>query len=99
MHRRYAYIYACIMEMWICDDILCNILFSFFPKNVEKVGYLIELKGAQNRLKLMKADLMVDGSFDQAVDGVDGVFHVASPVVVPYDNNIEANSPSNSINF
>ncbi|XP_071692801.1 tetraketide alpha-pyrone reductase 2-like [Rutidosis leptorrhynchoides] len=59
------------------------------PENVEKVGYLLELKGANDRLKLMKADLMVQGSFDEAVDGVDGVFHTASPVAVPYDNNIQ----------
>ncbi|KAI7749476.1 hypothetical protein M8C21_033063 [Ambrosia artemisiifolia] len=60
------------------------------PENVEKVGYLLEMKGARDRLKLIKADLMVDGSFDEAVDGVDGVFHTASPVIVPYDDNIEA---------
>ncbi|KAK9052259.1 hypothetical protein SSX86_028887 [Deinandra increscens subsp. villosa] len=59
------------------------------PENVKKVGYLLEMKGAHDRLKLMKADLMVEGSFDQAVDGVDGVFHTASPVIVPYDNNIK----------
>ncbi|KAJ0433586.1 putative NAD-dependent epimerase/dehydratase, NAD(P)-binding domain superfamily [Helianthus annuus] len=59
------------------------------PENVKKVGYLLEMKGAHERLKLMKADLMVDGSFDQAVDGVDGVFHTASPVIVPYDNNLQ----------
>ncbi|XP_076923664.1 tetraketide alpha-pyrone reductase 2-like [Bidens hawaiensis] len=59
------------------------------PENIENVGYLMEMKGAHDRLKLMKADLMVEGSFDQAVDGVDGVFHTASPVLVPYDNNIQ----------
>ncbi|KAK1437626.1 hypothetical protein QVD17_03424 [Tagetes erecta] len=59
------------------------------PGNVEKVGYLLEMKGARDRLKLIKADLMLQGSFDQAVDGVDGVFHTASPVIVPYDNNIK----------
>nr|UBX89879.1 tetraketide alpha-pyrone reductase [Gerbera hybrid cultivar] len=59
------------------------------PGNVEKVGYLLELKGADERLKLFKADLMAEGSFDQAVDGVDGVFHTASPVVVNYDHNIQ----------
>nr|GEW00366.1 tetraketide alpha-pyrone reductase 2 [Tanacetum cinerariifolium] len=59
------------------------------PENVEKVGYLLELKGAQDRLQLIKADLMEEGSFDEAIDGVDGVFHTASPVVVPYDHNIQ----------
>ena len=38
----------------------------------------------------MKADLTVEGSFDEAVQGVDGVFHTASPVVVPQDDNIKA---------
>lgn len=53
------------------------------------MGYLWELEGARERLKIIKADLMVEGSFDQAINGVDGVFHTASPVLVPYDNNIQ----------
>ncbi|KAK2971579.1 hypothetical protein RJ640_017948 [Escallonia rubra] len=51
------------------------------PENADKVGYLWELKGAKERLKMVKADLMVEGSFDQAIQGVDGVFHTASPVL------------------
>lgn len=54
------------------------------------MGFLWELNGAKERLKLIKADLLVEGSFDDAVQGVDGVFHTASPVVVPYDDNIKA---------
>ncbi|KAF5958031.1 hypothetical protein HYC85_005256 [Camellia sinensis] len=49
------------------------------PENVEKVGFLWELSGAKERLKIFKADLMVEGSFDKAIEGVDGVFHTASP--------------------
>ncbi|XP_004299083.1 PREDICTED: tetraketide alpha-pyrone reductase 2-like [Fragaria vesca subsp. vesca] len=60
------------------------------PEDLGKVGYLWELNGAKDRLKLIKADLMVEGSFDEAMQGVDGVFHTASPVLVPYDNNIQA---------
>ncbi|XP_059455722.1 tetraketide alpha-pyrone reductase 2-like [Corylus avellana] len=60
------------------------------PGDVRKVGFLWELNGAKERLKLIKADLLVEGSFDDAVQGVDGVFHTASPVVVPYDDNIKA---------
>lgn len=68
-----------------------DLLRSFFvTDDKNKVGYLWELIGARERLKVVKADLMVEGSFDQAVDGVDGVFHTASPVLVPYDNNIQA---------
>ncbi|KAL2485129.1 Tetraketide alpha-pyrone reductase 2 [Abeliophyllum distichum] len=61
------------------------------PENAEKVSFLWELNGAKERLKIMKADLLVEGSFDKAVDGVDGVFHTASPVIVAYDNNIQEN--------
>ncbi|KAG2666764.1 hypothetical protein I3760_15G079500 [Carya illinoinensis] len=60
------------------------------PEDVRKVGYLWEFNGAKERLTIMKADLMVEGSFDEAVQGVDGVFHTASPVLVPYDDNIQA---------
>ncbi|XP_062157623.1 tetraketide alpha-pyrone reductase 2-like [Alnus glutinosa] len=59
------------------------------PGDVRKVGFLWELNGAKERLKLVKADLLVEGSFDDAVQGVDGVFHTASPVLVPYDDNIQ----------
>ncbi|KAK6134066.1 hypothetical protein DH2020_032163 [Rehmannia glutinosa] len=62
------------------------------PENVEKMSYLWELNGAKERLKIMKADLVEEGSFDDAVEGVDGVFHTASPVLVPYDDNIMAST-------
>ncbi|XP_058193980.1 tetraketide alpha-pyrone reductase 2-like [Rhododendron vialii] len=59
------------------------------PENVEKVGFLWELNGAKERLKMFKADLTVEGSFHQAIQGVDGVFHTASPVAVQYDENVQ----------
>lgn len=61
------------------------------PEDVEKVGFLTKLSGAKQRLKILKADLMVEGSFDEAVEGVDGVFHTASPVLVPNDHNVKEN--------
>lgn len=48
--------------------------------------YLRELPGADERLSLHDADLLVDGSFDAAVDGCDYVLHVASPVEVTTDD-------------
>ncbi|XVE84912.1 hypothetical protein DITRI_Ditri17bG0049600 [Diplodiscus trichospermus] len=60
------------------------------PGDVGKVGFLMELAGAKDRLKIIKADLMEEGSFDEAIQGVDGVYHAASPVLVPYDNNVQA---------
>lgn len=60
------------------------------PRDAAKVGFLREFKGAKERLKILKADLLVEGSFDESIQGVDGVFHTASPVLVPYDDNIQA---------
>lgn len=59
--------------------------------DTEKVGFLWKLDGAKERLKVLKADLMVEGSFDDAINGVDGVFHTASPVVAPSNSNIQVN--------
>ncbi|CAL5396563.1 unnamed protein product [Camellia sinensis] len=56
-------------------------------ENVEKVGFLWELSGAKERLKIFKAGLMVEGSFDKAIEGVDGVFHTAAPLLISYDHN------------
>ncbi|KAJ0257832.1 NAD(P)-binding Rossmann-fold superfamily protein [Hirschfeldia incana] len=53
----------------------------------EKVRFLWELKGAKERLKVFEADLTVDGSFDDAVKGVAGVFHIASRISVCLDDN------------
>ncbi|KAL2893372.1 Tetraketide alpha-pyrone reductase 2, partial [Bienertia sinuspersici] len=55
------------------------------PDDEEKVGFLWDLEGAKERLRLYKADLLDEGSFDDAIDGVDGVFHTACPVVIPRD--------------
>ncbi|PIN22551.1 Flavonol reductase/cinnamoyl-CoA reductase [Handroanthus impetiginosus] len=61
------------------------------PENAEKVGFLWELNGAKERLQIMKADLLVEGSFDEAVEGADGVFHTACPVLVAYDDKVKEN--------
>ena len=44
------------------------------------------LDGAKERLNLFKADLLDEGSFDAAVDGCEGVFHTASPVLMSPSN-------------
>ncbi|KAJ6356899.1 hypothetical protein OIU78_004901 [Salix suchowensis] len=59
------------------------------PGNLQKVGFLQEFDGARERLKIFKADLLEEGSFDEAVQGVDGVFHTAAPVLVPYSDRIQ----------
>ncbi|KAK6164131.1 hypothetical protein DH2020_000995 [Rehmannia glutinosa] len=50
-----------------------------FPNDPRKTQHLLSLDGAKERLKLYKADLLEEGSFDDIVDGCDGVFHTASP--------------------
>ncbi|KAL9142422.1 hypothetical protein ABFS82_14G167900 [Erythranthe guttata] len=47
-----------------------------------KVAHLKALEGAKERLELFEANLLEEGSFDAAVDGCDGVFHTASPVLI-----------------
>ncbi|XP_058213824.1 tetraketide alpha-pyrone reductase 1-like [Rhododendron vialii] len=51
------------------------------PGNEKKLGHLWRLEGAKERLRLARADLMEEGSFDDAIMGCDGVFHSASPVL------------------
>ncbi|XP_031379986.1 tetraketide alpha-pyrone reductase 1 [Punica granatum] len=53
------------------------------PGNEKKVAHLWKLEGAKERLTLVKADLMENGSFDDAIMGCQGVFHTASPVIKP----------------
>jgi nucleoside-diphosphate-sugar epimerase len=45
----------------------------------KEVDHLVALDGAKERLKLFKANLLDEGSFDELIEGADGVFHMASP--------------------
>jgi len=47
---------------------------------MKKVKHLVELPGAKTKLSLWKADLGDEGSFDEAIKGCTGVFHVATPM-------------------
>nr|GMC84465.1 cinnamoyl-CoA reductase 1-like [Ipomoea batatas] len=49
-------------------------------KDPSKVSHLLELDGAKERLHLFEADLVEENSFDDAINGCEGVFHTASPV-------------------
>ena len=55
------------------------------PDNEKRVGYLKAMPGAAERLTLFKADLMVDGSYDESMAGCASVVHVASPFVLVVD--------------
>lgn len=43
-----------------------------------KCKHLVRLRGGNDRLKLFRADLNEEGSFDEAVKGCQGIFHVAA---------------------
>ncbi|CAN6688348.1 unnamed protein product [Malus baccata var. baccata] len=53
------------------------------PGKEKKLAHLWRLEGAKERLRLVKADLIEEGSFDDAILGCHGVFHSASPVLKP----------------
>nr|BAJ08043.1 dihydroflavonol 4-reductase [Cyclamen graecum] len=50
------------------------------PENMKKVKHLLDLPKAGTNLTLWKADLTEEGSFDEAIQGCSGVFHVATPM-------------------
>ncbi|KAI3949522.1 hypothetical protein MKW92_012543 [Papaver armeniacum] len=57
--------------------------YVYFLQGIMKVAHLWRLEGAKENLKLVKADLMTENSFDAAISGCEGVFHTASPVLGP----------------
>ncbi|XP_057865888.2 putative anthocyanidin reductase isoform X2 [Cryptomeria japonica] len=59
------------------------------PGDERKCGPVLNLPGAQERLKLFQTDLLEEGSFDSAVEGCQGVFHLASPVAGDKENTPE----------
>ncbi|KAK2631185.1 hypothetical protein EUGRSUZ_L03272, partial [Eucalyptus grandis] len=63
--------------------------------DTKKTLHLLALDGAKERLHLCKADLLEVGSFESIVDGCDGVFHTASPVLLtPKDPKMELIDPA-----
>ncbi|RVW70621.1 Tetraketide alpha-pyrone reductase 1 [Vitis vinifera] len=56
------------------------------PDDPTKTEHLLALEGAKERLHLFKADLLEEGSFDSIVEGCEGVFHTASPVLLEVAN-------------
>ncbi|CAI9110814.1 OLC1v1010903C1 [Oldenlandia corymbosa var. corymbosa] len=61
------------------------------PGDVDKLKCLKELPNASKNLTIWKADLSVEGSFDEAIQGCDGVFHVATPM------DFESKDPENEV--
>ncbi|KAI3449979.1 hypothetical protein Pfo_006644 [Paulownia fortunei] len=57
-----------------------------YPDEPKKTHHLLALEGAKERLHLLKADLLEEGSFDSLVEGCEGVFHCASPFFLECSN-------------
>lgn len=54
--------------------IKCHLMLKF----AEKAAHLLPSWSSCDRLRLFKADLLNEGSFDEAVKGCNGVYHVAA---------------------
>jgi hypothetical protein len=54
------------------------------------VAHLWKIPGAKERLEIVRADLLEEGSFDDAVMACEGVFHTASPVLAKCDSSSKA---------
>jgi hypothetical protein len=67
-----------------------------FLDDRSKTGFLWELPGATERLQIFKAELLEEGTFDDAVSGVHTVFHTACPVLYDPDGDPEV---LNAISF
>ncbi|KAJ1284447.1 hypothetical protein BS78_03G204900 [Paspalum vaginatum] len=61
------------------------------PENVGKMKPLRDLPGAAELLSIWRADLAEEGSFDDAIRGCTGVFHVATPM------DFESQDPENEV--
>ncbi|KAH6756004.1 dihydroflavonol 4-reductase [Perilla frutescens var. hirtella] len=61
------------------------------PGDSKKVKHLIELPGADTNLTLWKADMNIEGSYDEAVQGCECVFHMATPM------DFESDDPENEV--
>lgn len=61
------------------------------PANMKKVKHLLDLPNAKTNLTLYKADLVDERSFDDAIAGCTGIFHVATPM------DFESQDPENEV--
>ncbi|KAE8681043.1 Translation protein SH3-like family protein [Hibiscus syriacus] len=68
-------------------------------RNPENAVHLLSLWNGDDQLRLFKADLLEEGSFDEAVNGCNGVFHVAASMEFEVNSreNIESYVRSNII--
>ncbi|KAI5642198.1 hypothetical protein M9H77_00276 [Catharanthus roseus] len=68
-------------------------------RNPEKAQYLLKHWEGGERLRLFKADLQEEGSFDEAVRGCSGIYHVAASMEfdIPVKDNVDSYVQANVI--
>lgn len=64
-----------------------------------KCLHLSKLWGANDRLRIFRADLLEEGSFDEAVKGCIGVFHVAASMEFSVLENENVGNAMNAFHF
>lgn len=69
---------------WIAAELLERgaTVHATVRRDADSYPFLTGLPGADERLKLFKADLLDEGSFDAAFAGCDAVIHTASPYII-----------------
>ncbi|XP_010245915.1 PREDICTED: bifunctional dihydroflavonol 4-reductase/flavanone 4-reductase-like [Nelumbo nucifera] len=50
------------------------------PSNINKVKHLLDFPKAKTHMTLWKADLAEEGSYNEAIHGCTGVFHLTTPI-------------------
>ncbi|KAL0293046.1 UNVERIFIED_CONTAM: Tetraketide alpha-pyrone reductase 1 [Sesamum angustifolium] len=70
-----------IAAAWLYCQSNCSQPLLYETDDPKKILHLKSLEGAEERLQLLQADLIENGSFDSVVDGCEAVFHTASPVL------------------
>lgn len=77
----WIFTYYCFFQiLWLSFVVCVGVVGG--PDDPRKTNHLRALDGAEERLRLFKADLL-ERSFDAAIDGCDGVFRTASPLKLP----------------
>ncbi|OEL30103.1 Tetraketide alpha-pyrone reductase 1 [Dichanthelium oligosanthes] len=77
----------------VCVTGASGFIASWLVKRLLESGYhvlgTVRDPGARERLELVRADLLEEGSFDDAVMACEGVFHTASPIIAKSDSKEE----------
>ncbi|XVF22716.1 hypothetical protein REPUB_Repub12eG0194900 [Reevesia pubescens] len=75
-----GYIASWLIKMLLEQGYFVHTTIRADPENKRDISFLTSLPGADEKLKIFKADLNDPDSFDAAIEGCKGVLHVATPV-------------------